>query len=418
MVVAETIGVGIFLTPATMVRTLGSAERVLVVWAVMALLTVSGALCYAELSTRYPRAGGMYVYLREAFGRRCAFVYGWMALLVMDPGLTAALGIGGAQYVLAAAGASADALVPTAVALILGFGGLTLMGVSVSARILRWTSLAKLVAVGVLVLAAVIGSDVTAAAAGSLPPLGIENIAPAVIAAFFAFGGWWDLGRMAEEVDRPRYVMPRALIGGVSLVAVAYVLTSVAVVLRAQGVPAADSDAELVNQVGAALFGPAAARALAVIVVIAVAGSLAAVLLGAPRVYLAMARDGLLPRALIRFDDRRGTVVGATVIQITLACGLVLIGTFDEILGYFVPGAIFFLGLSAFGLLRLPRLDRSEQSVFQLPWSPVPVLLFVALIVGMLVIFATGQPRETAIGAAVIALGIPVSYLHRGTRVF
>ena len=92
---------GIFLTPATMMRTLGSPWAALAMWAVMGTLSAAGALCYAELSTRFPKAGGSYVYLREAFGPASAFVYGWMALLVMDPGLTAALGIGFAQYLLA-----------------------------------------------------------------------------------------------------------------------------------------------------------------------------------------------------------------------------------------------------------------------------------------------------------------------------
>ena len=97
MVVSQVVGVGIFLTPATMMRTLGSPWAALAMWGVMGTLSAAGALCYAELSTRFPKAGGSYVYLREAFGPRCAFVYGWMALLVMDPGLTAALGIGFAQ---------------------------------------------------------------------------------------------------------------------------------------------------------------------------------------------------------------------------------------------------------------------------------------------------------------------------------
>src|SRR6185503_9065505 len=100
MIVAEVMGVGVFLTPAGMARTVGSTGWVLAVWAVMGLLSIAGALCYAELGSRFPDAGGGYVFLREAYGDRCAFVYGWMALLVMDPGLTAALGVGLARYLL------------------------------------------------------------------------------------------------------------------------------------------------------------------------------------------------------------------------------------------------------------------------------------------------------------------------------
>src|SRR4051812_27285424 len=151
MVVGEVVGVGIFLTPATMIRTLGGAGQAFAVWALLGVLTAAGALCYAELATRFPKAGGAYVFLREAFGPRCAFVYGWMALLVMDPGLTAALGIGFSQYLLAATGASpsttASLAVPLAIAAVVSFALLTLLGVRASGRVLRWTVVAKLAGV-------------------------------------------------------------------------------------------------------------------------------------------------------------------------------------------------------------------------------------------------------------------------------
>jgi APA family basic amino acid/polyamine antiporter len=408
MVVAETIGVGIFLTPATMLRTLQTPGRVFALWAVMAMLTLAGALCYAELSTRYPRAGGMYVYLREAFGARCAFAYGWMALLVVDPGITAALGLGGAQYLLAVVGGSDSALVPVALLFVFGFGVLTLSGIRASGRILRWSALAKLAAVAVLVVAATLRRSVTIVA-NPTAPLGLGAVAPAVIAAFFAFGGWWDLGRMSEEVATPRRTMPVALIGGVALVAVVYTLTSLALLLAVPAGSAPLSDVALVDLLGTRVFGPEASRVLAAIVVVAVAGSLAAVMLGAPRLYVAMARDRLFPARLTRVNERRGTFPGATAIQVAIASVLVLGGTFNEILGYFVPGAIFFLGLSALALLRLPRPTGSEAFVFRVPWYPLPVLLFLALVVAMLVLFSVGQPRETLVGAAVVALSIPVS---------
>src|SRR5262245_40912505 len=131
MVVSQVVGVGIFLTPATMMRTLGSPWAALAMWAVMGTLSAAGALCFAELSTRFPRAGGSSVYLREAFGSRCAFIYGWMALLVVDPGLTAALGIGFAQYFLATVGASTTLTPLVAVFAIVAFGLMTLAGMGI-----------------------------------------------------------------------------------------------------------------------------------------------------------------------------------------------------------------------------------------------------------------------------------------------
>jgi len=408
MIVAEVVGVGIFLTPAAMMRALGTIERALVLWGAMAALTFAGALCYAELATRFPRAGGTYVYLEEAFGRRCAFVYGWMSLLVMDPGLTAALGIGGAQYLIVVTGASPTLQIAIAIGLIIGFASLTLLGIRVSARVLRWTAAAKLAAVSLFVGSAIvqwIGNHPAPVAVAV--PLTPAVVAPAVIAAFFAFGGWWDLGRMSEEVETPSRTLPWAMLGGVALVAAIYVLISVALILGES--PAAGSDEALVTLAGARLFGAAASRMLAVIVVTAVAGSLAAVMLGAPRVYIAMARDGLFPARVLRFDEHRGVAVGATLIQASLASLLAALGTFNQILGFFVPGAVFFLGLSAAAVLVLPR--AADPRIFRAPLHPLPILFFLVLIVGMIVLFAAGQPRETAIGGAIIALGLPVSYL-------
>ena len=410
MVVSQVVGVGIFLTPATMMRTVGSLPIALEVWALMGVLSAAGALCYAELTTRFPSAGGAYVFLREAFGARTAFVYGWMALLVMDPGITAALGIGLAQYLVAAIGAPTALIPAIAIGSIALFGALALLGINASARVMAWTAAAKLAIVGLLVGAAVVhgrssGVDV---AIESMPST--QALAASLISAFFAFGGWWEFGRMAEDVRSPRRTMPRALVGGIALVTVIYVLASVAYMLAAPHAAAPATDEAFVALVGANLFGASGGSLLAVVVVIAVSGSLAATLLGTPRLYVAMSRDGLFPARLARTDVRRGSVPASTLVQVVLASGLILIGTFNDILGYFVPSVVFFLGLSAAAILVLPR-PQSRQDVFEAPLHPLPISLFLTLIAVMLALFVLGQTRQTLIGAAVVALGIPVSWI-------
>src|SRR5205085_9363972 len=192
------------------------------------------------------------------------------------------------------------------------------------------TAAAKLLAVALLVAWALWRwwQGAAAVSVAAPVPLSPSVVAPAVIAAFFAFGGWWDLGRMSEDVESPRRTLPRAMLGGVALVAAIYTLISVALVL-AGGRGDITSDEALVSLTGSTLFGAAASRLLALVVVIAVAGSLAAVLLGAPRVYLAMARDGLFPAGILRYDSRRGTAPGGTLVQSSLACVLVLMGNFN-----------------------------------------------------------------------------------------
>jgi APA family basic amino acid/polyamine antiporter len=378
----------------------------------MGLLSLAGALCYAELGSRFPEAGGGYVFLREAYGARCAFVYGWMALLVMDPGLTAALGVGLARYLLAAVGGSAAWVPALAVGAILAVAGASLLGIRSSARVLRWTAAAKLAAIAVLVVAALLQGDGAAAteavgrAGGTVPPFAM--LAGALMGAFFAFGGWWDLGKMGEEIIDPRRTLPVALVGGIVAVTAVYAGLSTAFVhlLHRQ---APSTDEAFVAALGATLFGAGGAKLLAVVVVIAVAGSLAAVLLGAPRVYLAMARGGVFPAALVRFDTQRQSAARATLVQVVLACLLVMVGTFEQILGYFIPVVVFFLGLSAAAMLFLPR-PRPDEEAFRCPGHPVPLVLFLVLVVAMVVLFAVGQPLQTAIGAGVTALGIPVAW--------
>ena len=410
MIIAEVIGVGIFLTPAEMSRTLGSTSWVLGVWALVGLLSAAGALCYAELGTRFPEAGGAYVYLREAFGERCAFVYGWMSLLVMDPGLTAALGVGLATYVLAVLGASASLVRVVAIGCILLLATISTLGIESSARVLRLTALAKLATIGVLIVAVLLRGDPGDAAVSTAVPVPpFPALAGALMGAFFAFGGWWDLGKMGEEIVEPRRTLPPALVGGVVVVTLVYAGLSVAFMRAMQGQAHATNEA-FVSALGASLFGDAEGRILAGAVVVAVAGSLTAVLLGAPRVYLAMARSGVFPASLVRFDPRRQSAPRATLIQVALACVLVTLGTFEQILGYFIPAAVFFLGLSAAAMLVLPR-PPAHPSVFRAPWHPLPVIVFLLLVAVMVALFAVGRPLQTLIGAIVVSLGIPVSWV-------
>jgi APA family basic amino acid/polyamine antiporter len=413
MIVAEVMGVGLFLTPAGMARTIGATWWVLGVWTVVGLLSVAGALCFAELGSRFPEAGGSYVFLREAFGERCAFVYGWMALLVMDPGLAAALGVGLARYVLVVMKGPATLVPVVAIGCIVILGGVSVLGIQTSARLLRWTTIAKVGAIALLVVA-VLARNGEGASAGAGPvtgPSGIPSIgilAGSLMGAFFAIAGWWDLGKMSEEIVEPQRTLPVALVGGILIVTVIYAQLSVAFMHALQG-QALPTDEAFVSALGTTLFGANSATILGAVIVVAVAGSLSAVLLGAPRVYLAMARSGVFPAALVRFHPTRQSAPRATLIQVALACLLVTLGTFDQILGYFVPVVVLFLGLSAAAILVLPR-PQADAAVFRNPWHPLPIAMFLVLVVVMIVLFALGRPMQTLIGAAVVALGIPVSW--------
>jgi APA family basic amino acid/polyamine antiporter len=413
--VGEIVGVGIFLTPAGMARGLGSPLLVLLVWLLVGGSTFCGALCYAELAARYPEAGGPYVYLREVWGRGVAFLYGWKSLLVMDPGLAAALAAGLGTYAAVLVPLSPLGQRGVGVLVILGLALLNVLRVETGARVLRALTglklglLALLVVWGFLSGRGSFGHFIPFAARrpGSLPL--IPALAGGIVAAFFSFGGFWDVAKLAGELREPSRTLPRAIGGGVAIVTALYILTS-GVFLYLVPIEASSGTEAFAARVGAALFGSWAAKVFAAIVVTAVLGSLLAVLMAAPRVYYAMARDGLFLRSVGELHPAFGTPSRAIAIEAVLASLLLALGTFDEIVGYFVFVTLAFVALTVLGLLRLPRPEGGGGAyrVPLYPWTPV---VFLSLQAILLALFALGSPREAALGTLVVALGVPVYWI-------
>jgi basic amino acid/polyamine antiporter, APA family len=410
MVVGEVIAVGIFLTPAEMARALGSPLRVLAVWLAVGLAALCGALCYGELAARYPEAGGGYVYLREAWGGAIAFLYGWKSLLVMDPGITAALAAGLAQYAAVLVPLSPLGLKAVSIAAIVVIGGVHAAGVRLGSGLLRGLTVLKLVLLAGIVIGGFasgrgqLAHFIPFAAPRAGTPSLWAGLASGIVAAFFSFGGFWDAAKLAGEVEDPARTLPRALALGVGAVTVVYIATS-AVFIYLVPIEAATSGAAFAAQVGEVLLGPAGAKALSAIVVIAVLGSLAAVLLAAPRVYYAMARDGVFLPSVARVDPRFGTPARAIAVQVVLASALVAIGSFADIVAYFVFITIAFVALTVASLYRLPR---PQGVAYRVPGYPVTPLAFLTLLAVLLVLLAAGRPRQAALGTLVVALGVPV----------
>ncbi|MGA9565629.1 MAG: amino acid permease, partial [Candidatus Korobacteraceae bacterium] len=304
-VAGEAIAVGIFLTPAGMAKSLGSPFWLLMVWLVMGGITISGALCFGELAGRYPQAGGLYVYLREAFGERVAFLYGWMSLLVMDPGVTAALAVGGAGYGAYIFGWSPLVTKLMAVATVAALCAINMVNTRAGAGFLRYVTWLKLGVLALIVVWALVfrlGSwshfvPFVAQRPGSAPLL--PAIAGALVAAFYSYGGWWDVSKIAGEVKDPARTLPRALVLGVLAVVAAYVLVS-AVFVYLIPPESVTSDHTFVAQAGAILFGRSGANLLAGAVVLCIVGGMAAMIMLCPRVYYAMARDGVFLPAVAK----------------------------------------------------------------------------------------------------------------------
>ncbi len=416
VVTGECIAVGIFLTPAGMAKSLGSPMWILIAWLVMGAMTVSGALCYGELAGRFPRAGGSYAYLREAFGDRIAFLYGWMSLLVMDPGLTAALATGVGSY--AAYIFHWPPLVTklAAVSMVLVLGGMNVRSLPLSAGFMRGMTWLKLGVLGVLVVWAFafrLGSwsnfvPFAAQHSGAMP-LG-PALAAALVGAFFSFGGWWDVTKISGEVRDPGRTLPRALVLGVLIVTIVYVAVSAAF-LYLVPIEKVTSDETFVAQAGEQLFGATGGTAFATVVILCVVGSLAAFMMAAPRVYYAMANDGLFLPVFARTHPRFGTPANAILLQSAIACALIFLGSFQQILGYFVFAAVAFIGLTVAGLFVIRRRPTSAESVILTAGYPFTPLVFLLLVALLLVLLAGHNPREVVLGSVVVMTGLPVHAL-------
>jgi basic amino acid/polyamine antiporter, APA family len=414
LVVGEVIGVGIFLTPAGMARSLGSPFWLLVVWLTMGAGAIGGALCYGALAARYPEAGGSYIYLKEAYGPRMAFLYGWLSLFVTDPGLTAMLAVGLANYVAYLVPLSSWEVKGVAVAAITILAIVNMLGVALGSGTLRALVALNL---GLLCFLIIWGLLMGRGDWSNLTPFwtqrpGSDPLMPAIgfalVGAFIAYAGWWDVSKLAGEVSDPERTLPRALILGVSIVTVVYIAVSVVFLYLVPPARLTADDTVFAAMAGEALLGRAGGVCFTWIVMISASGSLAAVLMAFPRVYYAMARDGLFLASAAAVDARWGTPARSIAIQAVLASVLALSGTFNQILDYFMVPTIAFVALTvgAVFVLRRPAVGRPALAT---PGFPVSPLLFLVPIVALILMSILRDPLRSSIGFFILLLGVPVS---------
>ncbi len=415
VVSGESIALGIFLTPAAMAKSLGSPLLLAAVWCAMAVMAICGALCYSELAVRYPQSGGGYVYLREAYGERVAFLYGWMSASVMDPGLAAALSVGATAYILALLPLPHSVALLFPVAILLVLAGINSLGTRVSGGVMTTANILKLLILFALVAWTFVAGKgsltnlvpLATRRAGSEPL--IPAIASGIVLAFFSFGGWWEVGKLAGDIKSPEKNLPRAFTGGVALVTAVYVLISCAF-LYVVPMQQIDSNAAFVAQFGNALFGDAGGRILSACVLISVCGGLMALTMACPRVYAAMAEDGNFFPVFARLHPRLGSPVAGILLQTGLGILLLALGAFNRILAYIIFSAVVFLALTGLSLFRLERPVRRW-------WYPVAPIVFTlgCAAVGLLILMH--DPSPALLGVAMVLGGGILRYvLFRGRK--
>jgi APA family basic amino acid/polyamine antiporter len=414
MVVGGIIGSGIFLNPALVAERVRTAELTLVVWVLGGAIALLGSLVFAELGARRPVAGGGYVYLREAYGKLPAFLYAWTLLLVIATGAIAAVAVTFAGYTATLMGYGPGARLPLAVGAILTLSAVNYVGVRPGAitqnifTILKLTALAILIATG---WAFIPGPSETA----TLPSLGENQLllafGAALVPVLFAFGGWQQTNFVAEELIEPERNLPRALVAGVIIVVAVYLLANVAY-LRTLGVSGlAGSSAPAADAVSAVL-GSRGRSIIAAGIAVSTFGFLNLVILVSPRVYQAMARDGLFFPRLAGLHPRYRTPSAAIVFQAVWAIVLTTTGRYGDLLDYVVFGDwIFFaaVGSTVFVFRARERSGAESSSLrFRMPGFPILPIAFIVAAMYVVLGSVASNPGNALKGSVLMLLGVPV----------
>jgi APA family basic amino acid/polyamine antiporter len=423
LTIGAVIGTGIFLTAGDVARALPHPVLALAAWLAGGLLVLAGALSYAELGALYPRAGGLYHFLREAWGPLPGFLYGWTCLLVIMTGGIAAIAVGFGDYL--------GALVPpfSSAHIVLALGGLRVSGAQLAALLAiaaltaanhfgvregalvqNVFTVAKLAAIAALVVGGfAVAPAVAFHASAPLPAPPLALVAPfgvALIATLWTYDGWYALTFSAGEVRDPSRDLPRGLVVGVLVVIAAYALLNL-VYLRALTVQELASTSRVAEAAARRLFGDTAARAMTAAVAVSAFGCLAATILYSSRVYQPMAADGVFFTRIATIHRRWRTPVAALWLQSAWAAVLVLTGSYTQLFTYVTFGGVLFHVAAGLALFRL-RVTRPEAVRPYRVWGwPLVPGLFVLGMALLTVNTLESAPRESLLGLLAIAAGVP-----------
>lgn len=410
VVIGGIIGAGIFINPYLVAQRLDSSLLVIAAWVTGGLIALAGAFAFAELGSLMPRAGGQYVYLREAYHPMVGFLFGWASLFLIVGGGIAAVAITFAQYLLRAIGSTASPG-PIAVGAIALVAAINYFGVKPGSQVLNVFVVLKVLAIAVLIAVGLLlppgpVAPGPAPVAGGFPALAFGA---ALIPIMFSYGGWQQANSVAEEMRDPARHLPRALIAGTLIVVAIYVLVNL-VYLRTLGhaglaatmTPAADTAARFA--------GPAGERLLSIAIAISTFGFLHLNILAPTRVYWAMAADGLFFERMARLHPRWRTPSLAIVAQAGWAIVLATTGSYAELVDYVVAADWIFFGLTVAAVFvfrrRQPVASRSITT-WRAPGYPVLPALFVLAAAFVMVSVVRTNPGRAGLGLALLATGVP-----------
>jgi basic amino acid/polyamine antiporter, APA family len=424
LVVGITIGSGIFRSPAGIARQAPNPIAMLALWVGGGVITLCGALSLAEIAAALPQTGGIYAYLREAWGRRAAFLFGWSELILIRASalggiavvfgeyLLRSLGIDPSEHVLIARALSAGAIVFAAAA--------NIRGANVGALIVGVATWAKFGALSLLVLAAFTlggahGASLDHLTAGSAGPLTLGSIGLALVSVLWAYDGWADLSFAAGEVKEPERNLPRAIILGTLALIAIYVLTNLAY-LYVLPIEAIGASPLVAADTMLALFGRVGVVLVSVFVMISSFSSLNGSMLASPRVFFAMAEDRLLFQGIASVHSRYRTPYVAILVAAVLGVALVMSRSFERLTDTFVLAIWPFYALAVAAIYRLRRERPELPRPYRALGYPVVPAVFIASVIAFVVNALINDTTNSVITFALILTGLPVYQFFFSSR--
>lgn len=427
-VIGGIIGSGIFATPNVVAQRVGTAGLALGTWILGGLIALAGAYCYGELGERMPKAGGQYVYLRDAFGPLSAFLYGWALLLMIATGAAAFVAVTFANYTVALLGLPPGAVMPLAIGAIALVCAINYVGVAPGAITQNIFTLLKLGALAVLIVAGV-AFAVHAADPTALPPARptapagpggvVLAVGAALVPVLFTYGGWQQTNFLAEEMVEPETNLPRALLLGVVVVIAVYLLANIAY-LRVLGIAGLAATPAPAAEVMERVLGPGGRVVISAGIAVSAFGFLDLVVLVTPRVFQAMAADGVFFRRMAELHPRYRTPSAAILLMGAWAMVLALTKTYGPLTDYVVFGDWIFFGSSVATLFVYRQRERAAGAVtplkFRTPGYPLVPGLFVLAAIYVVLSSVRQNPGNAAKGAGLLLLGVPVFFAWRRRR--
>ena len=412
MVVGIIIGASIFVQPSEITRRVPSISGMLLVWLLAGILTLFGALICAELASAFPRTGGVYVFLKETFHPAAGFLWGWAMFWCMHSGIVAAIAVVTARYIGYFVPLNGTGTRIVAIAAIFVLSAVNYVGVRQGSAIQTFFTIVKVLAIGLMLIIVVALAPVRAGAPAAAS-YSIHEFLLALVAGLFAYGGWHMVTYVAEETREPQKTIPRSLMIGTLIVTLSYLGLNAAYVYVLPLDQVIHSE-RIAADVATALVGPRGAAAVSLLVIVSALGALGGVILAGPRVYFAMARDGLFFRSAGVPHPRYRTPYIAIVLQAVWASVLVATGTYRDLFTRVVYTEWMFfaaLAVATFVLRRRPGYTPPYRT-FGYPYVPI---LFIAATVLIVVNQIVAEPAGSAVGLLIVAAGLPVYALWTRT---